>query len=52
MAKEIKIVDIQSESSDEKKEQELTQLVNAGWRIVAAGGRGYITGGFVILQKD
>lgn len=31
-------------------EQELTNLVNQGWRIVAGGGNE--SAGFVILQKD
>ncbi len=32
-------------------ERILTQLVNQGWRIVAAGGGGFFTFPFVVLQR-
>ncbi len=34
-----------------KAERELTQLVNQGWRIVAAGGGGSFPSYVVVLQR-
>ena len=56
MAKQIKIVltgfvsgSRRSLEDKSKVERELTDLVNNGWKIVAAGGGDL---GFVVLQKD
>ncbi len=48
MTKEIKLVRFKSDNIG-KGERELTELVNAGWVIVATGGAYAIV---VILQKE
>ena len=47
---EVKIVEF-SGISRGRGERILTQLVNQGWRIVAAGGGGFFTFPFVVLQR-
>jgi hypothetical protein len=63
MAKEVKVVWISFtvyDSTTDTKEMfgvrtqdgALTELVNQGWSIAAAGGGSDVTCGFVVLQRD
>lgn len=55
MAKEVRIINfIDDREGREQAEMTLTEMVNTGWEIKAAGG-GNAAGllwGFVIMQKD
>ena len=55
MAKEVKLVTfIDDREGRQDGEQELTQLVNEGWEIKAAGGGSGagLVWGFVVLQRE
>jgi hypothetical protein len=55
MAKEVKIVTfIDDREGREDGEKELTELVNAGWEIMTAGGGSGagLVWGFIILQRE
>lgn len=54
---QVRIVRVHFDRKDEerKPEQEIAQLRNAGWRIVAAGGgtgKAIVASGFVVLERE
>ena len=51
LKKLVKIVAVERHS-EARAEAELSRLVNEGWAIVAGGGFGATSVGFVVLQKD